>query len=64
MQKYMDDENLLPNEQKGCCSASERCKNQLLISKATLQACKRWKKKCAWHGMIIRKLSTGCHTIG
>jgi len=34
MQKYMDDENLLPKEQKGCCSRTKGCKDQLLISKA------------------------------
>jgi len=43
-QKYMDDENLMPKEQKGCCSRSKGCKDQLLISKAILQECKRRKK--------------------
>jgi len=33
MQKYMDDENLMPKGQKGCCSGSKGCKDQLLISK-------------------------------
>jgi hypothetical protein len=55
-QKYMDDENLMPKEQKGCCSGSKECKDQLLISKAILQECKRGKKHCVWHGLIIRKL--------
>jgi len=63
-QKYMNDENLIPKEQKGCCSGSKGCKHQLLISKAILQECKRRKKICVWHGLIIRKLSTGCHTVG
>ena len=22
------------------------------------------KRICVWHGLIIRKLSTGCHTVG
>jgi len=44
MQKCMDDENLMPKEQKGCYSESKGCKDQLLISKAILQECKRWKK--------------------
>jgi len=44
MQKYMDDENLMPKEQKWCCSGSKGCKDQLLISKAILQECKRKKK--------------------
>jgi len=64
MQKYMDDENLMPKEQKGCCSGSKGCKDQLLISKAILQECTRRKKNCVWHGLIIKKLSTGCHTVG
>ena len=45
MQKYMDDENLIPKEQKGCYKGSKGCKDQLLISKAVLQECKRRKKK-------------------
>ena len=53
MQKYMDDENLMPKEQKGCCSRSKGCKDQLVISKAILQECKRRKKICEWHGLII-----------
>jgi len=50
MQKYMDDENLMPKEQKGCCSGSKVCKDQLLISKEILQECRRKKKKLcmAW----------------
>ena len=41
----MDDENLKPKEQKGCHRGSNGCKDQLLISKAILQECKRKKKK-------------------
>jgi hypothetical protein len=41
MQKYMDEENLIPKEQKGCYRGSKGCKDQLLISKAILQECKR-----------------------
>ena len=50
MQKYMDDENLVPKEQKGCYRGSKGCKDQLLISKAILQECKRRKKNLsmAW----------------
>jgi hypothetical protein len=39
----MDDENLIPKEQKGCCSGTKGCKDQLLISKAILQECKHTK---------------------
>ena len=44
MQKYMDDENLIPREQKVCYRGSKGCKDQLLISKAILQECKLRKK--------------------
>ena len=44
-QKYMDDANLIPKEQKGCCRGSKGCKDQLLISKAILQEYKCTKKK-------------------
>jgi hypothetical protein len=40
MQKYMDDENLLPKEQKRCSSGTKGCKDQRLISKVILRDCK------------------------
>jgi hypothetical protein len=45
MQKYMENENLLPKEKKGCCSGTKGCKDKLLISKAILQECKHKKKR-------------------
>jgi len=69
MQKYMEDENLMPKEQKGCCRGSKGCKDQLLISKAILQECKHRKENLcmAWidyqkafdrvpHSWIIKSL--------
>ena len=53
MQKYMDDENLIPKEQKGCYRGSKGYKDQLLISKALLQECKRREKK--EYGMDYQK---------
>jgi hypothetical protein len=46
----MDDENLIPKEQKGCCGGSKGCKVQLLISEAISKECKRKKKflSMAW----------------
>jgi hypothetical protein len=64
MQKYMEDENLMPKEQKWCCRGSKGCKDQLLISKTILQECKCRKKNCVWYGLIIRKLLPGCQTVG
>jgi hypothetical protein len=59
----------MPKEQKGYCSGSKGCKDQLLISKAILQECKRRKKNLcmAWidyqetfdrvpHSWIIKSL--------
>jgi hypothetical protein len=69
MQRYIDDQNLMPKEKKGCCRESKGCKDQLLISKAILQECKcRKKNLCmAWidyrkafdrvpHSLIIKSL--------
>jgi hypothetical protein len=64
MQRYIEDQNLMPKRQKGCCRGSKGCKDQLLISKAILQKCKRRKKIYVWQGLIIRKLLTGYHTVG
>jgi hypothetical protein len=46
----MEDENLIPKEQKGCSSGTKGCKDQLLISKAILHECKSRKKNLsmAW----------------
>jgi hypothetical protein len=46
----MDDENLIPKEQKGGCSGTKGCKYHLLLSKAILQECKRKNKNLsmAW----------------
>ena len=72
MQKYMDDENLMPREQKGCCRGSKGCKDQLLISKAILQECKRRKKNLcmawidyqkAFDRVIRRKYSLGLNSL-
>jgi hypothetical protein len=69
MQKYMEDENLILKEQKGCCNRTKGCKDQLLISKVILQECKYRKKNMsmAWsdyqnafdrvpHSWIIKSL--------
>jgi hypothetical protein len=40
----MEDEILMLKEQKECCRRSKVCKDQLRISKAILQKCKRRKK--------------------
>jgi len=65
----MDNENLLPKEQKGCSSGTKGCKDQLLISKVIIRERKNRKKSLsmAWidyqkafdtvpHGWIIKSL--------
>jgi uncharacterized protein YukE len=49
---HLEDHNLLPAEQKGCHSGSKGCKDQLLISNAILEDCKKRRKNLnmAWIG--------------
>jgi hypothetical protein len=44
MQKYIDDQYMMPKEQKRRCRGSKVWKDQLLISKAILQEYKSRKK--------------------
>ena len=66
---YMDNENLILIEQKGCSSGTKGCKDQLLISKVIRQECQCRKKSLsmAWidyqkdfdrapHSWIIKSL--------
>lgn len=48
--KFLDENNLLPAEQKGCRRGSYRCKDQLLINKAIIEETKSQKKNLstAW----------------
>jgi hypothetical protein len=55
MQRYIDDQNLMPKEQKGCCRGSKGCKDQLLISKAILQESKCRKKHLCMVGIDYQK---------
>jgi hypothetical protein len=41
---HLEEHNLLPAEQKGCNFGSKGCKDQLLISKAILEDCKKRRK--------------------
>jgi hypothetical protein len=44
MQRSTIHKNLMPKQQKGCCTLSKGCQDHLLISNATLQECYRKKK--------------------
>jgi hypothetical protein len=63
-QSYIDDQNLMPKEQKGCCRGSKGCKDQLLISKSILQECKCRKKNLCMAWIDYQKVLTGYHTVG
>jgi hypothetical protein len=41
---HMEEQNLLPAEQKGCYLGCKGCKDQLMISKAIYEDCKRRNK--------------------
>jgi hypothetical protein len=41
---HLEENNLLPAKQKGCHSGSKGCKDQLLISNAILEDCKKRRK--------------------
>ena len=51
----MDDENLIPKEQKGCYRGSKGCKDQLLISKAILKNLNAGKKNLSMAWMDYQK---------
>ena len=67
--KHLDENSLLPLEQKGCRRGSYGCKDQLLINKMILENCKTKQRNmsCAWidykkafdsvpHNWILRSL--------
>jgi len=51
--------NNTPKEQKGCRKRSNGCKDQLLISTAILQECKRWKKNVCMAWMDCQQATDG-----
>ena len=55
MYTFMDTENILPEEQKGCRRRSRGTKDQLLIDKAILRDCKRRHKNLAMAWVDYRK---------
>jgi hypothetical protein len=64
----IDDRNLVPKQQKGCCRGSKGCKYQLLISKAIFQEYKSRKKNVFMaqinYHMSYWKTSMCLHTEG
>ena len=55
MYTFMDNENIPPEEQKGCRWKSRSTKDQLLIDKAILRDCKRRHKNLAMAWVDYRK---------
>ena len=56
MYNFLDKNNLLPEEQKGCCKGSRGTKDQLLIDKMILQDCNRKAYDMVPHSWIIECL--------
>jgi hypothetical protein len=59
----MDFENVIKRTER-VLQRIKRMQTSAASSKTILQEYKRRQKNCVWHGLIIRKLSTGCHTAG
>ena len=55
MYNYLERENVLPSEQKGCCEGSHGTKDQLLIDKTVLRDCKRWHTNLAMEWIECKK---------
>ena len=66
MQIYhnLKDNNLLPDEQKGCRNQSRGTKDQLLIDKVILKEENKREKRLAMAWVDIRKPTTWCLTRG
>jgi len=41
---HLEEQNLLPAEQRGCHHGTRRCKDQLILSKVTYEDCEMSKK--------------------
>ena len=54
---HLEEQNLLPAGQKGCNPGSKVCKDQLMISKAIYQNCKRKNKNLSIAQTDYRKAS-------
>ena len=50
MHDYLEQEKLLPEEQKGCRQGSRGTKDQLLIGKTVLKDCKKGTPIYLWPG--------------
>ena len=64
MYKILDENEILPVEQKGCRRRSGGTKDQLLIDKSILADCKRKHKNLAMAWVDYKKLTTWPHTLG
>ena len=52
---YLEENRLLPNEQKGCKRGSYGCKDQLLVNKMIMEDCKTRKKNLTTSWIDYRK---------
>ena len=61
---FMENENLLPEEQKGCRRKSRGTKDQLLIDKAMLKVVGKEEQILLWCGSIIERPMILSHIAG
>ena len=53
--EHLEEDNLLPDEQKGCRRNSRGTKDQLLIDNMVIRNCKRRKLVLGWLGWITKR---------
>ena len=62
---HLEEQSLLPAEQKGCHPGSKGCKDQLMISKAIYEDYRRRNKNLSiYPGLITRKHLIAFHIAG
>ena len=61
---HLEEQSLLPAEQKGCHPGSKGCKDQLMISKTIYEDCRRRNKNLGMPGLITRKHLIVFHIAG
>ena len=61
---HLDQEKLLPEEQKGCRKGSRGTNDLLCIDREVMKEVKSRNKNLAWLGYIIRKLTVWFHIRG
>ena len=62
--EHLDQQKLLPEEQKGCRKISTRTNELLYIDRAVIREVKSKKKNLAMAWLDYNKVMTWCHSFG